>query len=44
MELAPGVKIANPLVAVADETDGREPDGEVPTDLLCEVRSCEERS
>ena len=35
-EIAPGVAIANPLVAAADETEGREIHGEAPTDLLCE--------
>ena len=35
-EVLPGVTIANPLVAAADETEGRDIHGEAPTDLLCE--------
>ncbi|GMH94133.1 hypothetical protein TrST_g4019 [Triparma strigata] len=41
MELAPGVKISNPLVAAADETEGRSIHGEAPDDLLCE--ECEKK-
>jgi hypothetical protein len=36
MEVAPGVTIANPLVAAADETAGRTLEGPPPDDLLCE--------
>ena len=35
-EIAPGVKIANPLVSAADETEGRTLEGPPPDDLLCE--------
>lgn len=36
LEVAPGVQIANPLVAAADDADGRTIEGPPPDDLLCE--------